>query len=301
MKLNLLPATVSKGKQSKTAWIASVFIIFVGIGISLALTLMSAKALADAKQAYEESIPPAQRALATAQKADDYMRLPDVIALMKNVSLGQAMIAHNDKYPDLYNSLRRYVPPFFRITSMAATPVSDTQSSVTLTGTLDSYQQYADLMLSMMRNPEAVSVSRSGYQADELFVPQITEVDQAGRPRRPNEAPIPDDPLQRLAFFEAQGAQQPGFTGVGNFGTSTDVTRLAMPGESLVTVQLILNHALQTPNPTATLGSGGAAPGGVGGGGGFPGGSSPPPGANRGAPGPSAPSAPGPMSRGGER
>ncbi|MEZ0327689.1 MAG: hypothetical protein ACAH95_17470 [Fimbriimonas sp.] len=264
MKLNLLPATVSKGRQSKTAWIASIFIIFVGIGIGLVLTLSSAAALKQAQEDYQASKGPAEAALKESQKADAFMALPEVAALMKNVSLAQAMIAHNDKYPDLYNSLRGYVPPFFRLTSMSASPSSDTQTSVTLTGTLDSYQQYADLMLALMRNPEAVSVARSGYTADEKFVPQITEADQLGRPRRPDEAPIPDDPLQRLAFFEAQGAQQSGFTGVGNFGTPDPDTRGAMPGESLVTVSLILNRGMQTPNPAATIGSGGGTTGGGG-------------------------------------
>jgi hypothetical protein len=215
------------------------------------------------------------------------MALPEVAALMKNVSLAQAMIAHNDKYPDLYNSLRRYIPPFYRLTSMSASPASDTQSVMTLTGTLTSYQQYADLMLALMRNPEAVSVSRSGYQADEAYVPQITEIDQLGRPRKPGETPIPDDPLQRLAFFEAQGAQQAGFTGVGNFGTGNDNTRQAMPGESLVTVQVILNHPLQVPNPSATLGAGGTQGGGAPGGGGGRGG---PMGAGPGAPAAGGPS-----------
>ncbi len=271
MKLNLLPATVSKGKQSKTAWIISVFIIFVGIGISLALTLTSAAALKEANETYQASLAPADRALRTSREAEAYMELADVKTLMKNVSLGQAMIAHNDKYPDLYNSLRGYFPPFFRLTSLSATPAGDTQTAVTMVGTLDSYQQYADLMLALMRNPEAVAVSRSGYQADEMFVPQITEGDQAGRPRRPGDAPIPDDPLQRLAFFEAQGAQQPSYTGAGNFGSPAPVTRLAMPGESLVTVQLIITRGMQVPNPSATLGSGsggGGAPGGPPGGGG---------------------------------
>jgi Tfp pilus assembly protein PilN len=263
MKLNLLPATVSRGRQSKTAWVISIVIIFVGIGISLAMTLSSAKALADAKQAYDDSVGPAQRAYQTSQVADQLMQDPKVSALAKNVSLAQAMIAHNDRYPDLYNSLLRYIPPFYRLTSIAASPASDTQSSVTLVGTLTSYQQYADLMLALMRNPEAVSVARSGYTADEQYVPNLTQVDQQGRPRNPGQAPIPDNPLERLAFFEANASDPNTFTGQGNFGTGTTATRLAMAGESLVTVQLVINHPLQVPNPRATLGGGGG--GAVGG------------------------------------
>jgi Tfp pilus assembly protein PilN len=258
MKLNLLPATVSKGRQAKTAWVASVVIIIAGIGISLVLTLTSAAARKDAEDAYQASIGPAQKAYDTSVKADAIMAQPAVAALSRNVSLAQAMIQHNDAYPDLYNSLSRYIPPFFRLTSLNATPISGEQASVTMVGTLNTYQQYADLMLALMRNPEAVSVARSGYTADETYVPQLTQVDQFGRPRKPGENPIPDDPLERLAFFQAQGGTDPyTYTGTGNFGTGNDNTRQAMPGESLVTVQLILNHALMTPNPRATLGGGG--------------------------------------------
>ncbi|HSI73334.1 MAG TPA: hypothetical protein VK934_09155 [Fimbriimonas sp.] len=267
MKLNLLPATVSRGRQSKTAWVASIVIIFVGIGISLAMTITSAAALAASKQEYEDSKGPAEKAYQTSQLANTLMADPKVAALAKNVALSQAMIAHNDRYPDLYNGLIRYIPPFFRVTSMAAAPASDTQSSVTLVGTLNSYQQYADLMLALMRNPEAVSVARSGYNADEEYVPNLTQVDQLGRPRVPGEAPIPDNPLERLAFFEANAKDPNTYTGQGNFGTGTTATRLAMAGESLVTVQLLINHPLQVPNPRATLGAGGG-----GNTGGFPGG-----------------------------
>jgi hypothetical protein len=276
MKLNLLPATVTKGRASRTAWIASVLIIFVGIGLSLAMTIMSAKALSDAKQAYEESIPAAQRAYETSQKADQLMNNPGVANLAKNVALAQAMIAHNDRYPDLYDSLRRYIPPFYRITSIAAAPMGEGQASVTLQGTLDSYQQYADLMLALMMNREAVSVARSGFQTNDPFVPQLTSIDQTGTPRKPGESPIPDDPLQRLEFFQANpGPSAEQYTGIGNYGDPRPVTRFAMPGASLVTVQLILNHDLQVPNPRATLGSGGGGGGGIPGGGGPPAGGPP--------------------------
>jgi hypothetical protein len=288
MKLNLLPATVSRGRQSKTAVVGAVIIALLGVGAGLALTVTAGNQLTDAHKAYDDSKGPADTAFATSQQADALMADAKVINLMKNVSLGQAMIAHNDAYPTLYNGLKPYIPSFFRVTSMAASPVSDTQTAVTLVGTIDTYQQYADLMLALMQHPKAVSVSRSGYQADEKYVPAITEVDQNGRPRAPGQTPVPDDPLQRLAFFEAQGRPSTGFTGVGNFGVAAPVTRLNMPGESLITVQLLLDENVLTPNPRATLGTGGGG-GGFGGppaaalGGGRPGPSPSP------SPSPSAP------------
>ena len=226
----------------------------------------SADALAQAKDAYEASVGPASKAAATAASADSMMQQDNVKLLTRNIDLAKSMITHNDAYPALYDSLRPYIPPFFRVTSYAATPISDTQAAMTLTGTLATYQQYSDLMLALMRNQAAVSVSRSGFNDDDPYVPQLTQADQIGKPHAPGASPIPDDPLQRLAYFQAQATTPGAYTGQGNFGSGTDATRSNMEGESLVTVQLILNAAIQTPNPRATLGAGGGTTGGGGGG-----------------------------------
>ena len=85
-----------------------------------------------------------------------------------------------------------------------------------------------------------------------MIVPNLSQADQIAAPRLPSQAALPTDPLQRLTFFEGQSQPQ-GYTGVGNFGSGTDATRGAMPGQSLVTVQVVINANLQTPNPRATL------------------------------------------------
>jgi hypothetical protein len=262
MKLNLLPATVSKGAQAKSAWVITIVLAFLSIGGSIAMVMASSKRLADAKAAEEAAKPGAAAAVAMAAKGDTLMQDPKVGGLIRNVALAQAMIEHNAKYPTLYNSMLPYIPPFYRLTQLSATPISDQQAAVTMVGTLGTYQQYADLMLALMRNPNAVSVSRSGFVLDAPIVPNLVEIDQQGKPRKQGEAPIPDDPLERLTFFEAQGSQTQGFTGAGNFGTGTDTTRQAMPGQSLVQVQIVVNAAIQVPNPRATLtaSGGGGAP-----------------------------------------
>jgi Tfp pilus assembly protein PilN len=270
MKLNLLPATVSRGKQTKTALVVSVLIAAVAAFASAAWTIQASSDLAAAKTAYDEALPPEQAAVAEAQKADAIMSDAKLSAVMRNVALANAMVTHNDAYPDLYQDMLRWIPPFYRLTSISAQSMGADQSAVTLTGTLQSYQQYADLMLVLMRNPKAVSVSRSGFQSTDLIVPSLVQADQVGRPRLPGESPIPDDPLERLAFFESQGAATPqGYTGVGNFGSGTTATRAAMPGESLVTVQIVVNNNLQTPDPRSTLSAAGGAGGGTGPGNGF--------------------------------
>jgi Tfp pilus assembly protein PilN len=282
MKLNLLPATVSRGAQIKTAVAISVVFAILGFVVAILLTITSRGNLQAARDDYVAQQQPAARAVATAASANELMSRPEVQNLVTDVSLAEAMMRHNDAYPDLYNSLRPYIPPYFRLTRISAAPLSDTQSTVTMTGTLKTFQQYADLMLSLMLYKDAVSVSRSGFTNDEMIVPQLVSTDQNGRPRKPNETPVPDDPLERLAYFQNQ-PKPAGYQGIGNYGSGTDLPRGAMPDESLVTVQMVVNRPLQTPNPQATItsrGGGGGVPGP--GGGGMPGAA---PGMMPGAPG----------------
>jgi hypothetical protein len=119
-------------------------------------------------------------------------------------------------------------------------------------------------MLALMRNPKAVSVARNGFQSDDEVVPNLTEADQVGEARKPNEGVPPEDPLQRLAFFAATPDPNV-YSGVGNYGSGEPVTRGAMPGESLITVVEVVRAAIQTPDPRGTLGgSGGGGGGGLG-------------------------------------
>jgi hypothetical protein len=290
MKLNLLPATVSRGRATRTAWIITIVFALLSILASAAMMIKSGNDLKRAESAYNDAQPAYNAAVDMSGQVETMMALPQVQALSRNVDLAHAMINHNDDYPVLYHSMLQYVPPFYRVTSLSASPMSDSQASVNIVGTLGSFQQYADLMLALMRNPNAVSVTRSGYVDSSQFVPNLVESDQTGRPRLPNQSPIPDDPLQRLAFFESS-SQPAGYSGAGNFGTGTDATRGAMPGQSLVSVQIVVNAKLQTPNPRQTLSSGGGAAAPSGGMPGPGGPSGPPMGGPKGAP-------PGPMGPG---
>lgn len=304
MKLNLLPATVSRGAQVKTAVAISVVIAVLGFVGAILATITSQGALKVARDQYQEAQLPAAQAVAKAQEANALMQQPAVANLVTNIGLADSMMKHNNDYPALYNSLKPYIPPYFRLTHLSAVPLSDTQCTVTMVGTLDTYQQYADLMLSLLTNKQAVSATRNGFTNDEMFVPQLVSTDQQGKPRTPTQQPIPDNSLERLAYFQAQ--QMPAdYQNVGNFGSGTDTTKFAMPGESLVTVEVVLNRNIQTPNPQASLTGAGGTTGGFGGGGfggggtfggpprGGPGGPPSMPGApSGGAPRPGAPSAP---------
>ena len=257
MKLNLLPTTVSKGKQAKSGIVFSAVIAIAGAIVAIYVSTSSSKALADAKQRYEDSVNPAQQAYDMSTKADAILNAPSSVALIREAKLAEAMIKHNDVYPDLYDGVKPYIPSFFRVNSLFATPASNTSATITLVGTIKTYQQYADLMLAFSRYPGLVSIGRAGYQLNDAVVPNLSPVDQAGTPHKPSDGPVPDDKYARLTYFESQ-VQPQGYTGVGNFGSGTDSTRGAMPDYSLVTVTLTVTKDLSVPLPRNTLaGSGG--------------------------------------------
>ena len=284
MKLNLLPTTVSKGRQAQSAVFLSALIAIIGVVIGGALNVTSSQALDTAKSEQQASVGPAQEAYSKSQEADSIMNDEKSVALIRNASLAKAMIDHNDVYPALYESIKPYIPAFYRINSISASSAGG-NATVILVGTLDTYQQYADLMLAFSRYPKLSSISRSGFSGKFEVVPNINQTDTEGRPRTLDTAPIPDDKFARLAYFQAQ-VQQEAYTGVGNFGTGTDNTRGAMPDSSLVTVTMTIPYDLQVPEPrlTLTAGAGGAAAstGAATAAGPPPGTGGPPPGAGRG-------------------
>jgi hypothetical protein len=292
MKLNLLPATVSKGAKARTAWIGSVLLILAGVGASAFMISKSRSDLLEIKQLVAEERPKADRAYQTAIQADTIIVKAE--GVVRNAKLANAMINHNNKYPALYTELLGKIPSFFRVTQITATPINETTSQINLQGTLETYQQYADLMLALFQFKGTTAVGRNNYVSTEQIVPALTEVDQTARPRRADEAPIPDDAMERLTYFQSQ-ATTPQFTGTGNYGTATDDTRFALPNSSLIQVTMIVSRDLRVPDVRGTLAGGGTAPapGGFGGGmppGGVPGGAGRFPGGGSG--GPSSPGGP---------
>ncbi len=287
MKLNLLPTYVSKGNQAKTATVVSVLLALLGILGAVGMIFISKDQLRAARENAESKQERAERAVQVSKRADQVVA--DAQMIIRNINLADIMLKHNDAYPDLYRDIKPYIPGFFRVTNMSATPLDATNTRVTLTGTLKTYQQYADLMVALFRIPGATSVARGGYTNVEPYIPNVTEADQNGRPIKPGQTNIPDNRYERLAYFQSQ-ATVPGFTGEGGFGTADrSQPRGAMPGYSLITVTVDMPRALQTPDPRATLTAQGPAtpgtapqPGGVNPAGGAPLGAPPVPGAGQG-------------------
>jgi hypothetical protein len=266
MKLNLLPTYVSKEKSTRVALLLGVLILIVCVLLAGFLMTKGNRDLAESQDGLSDLQAQAKKAKDTADAADTV--LAKATPLLRNSELAKAMLAHNSVYPDLYDDLRQYIPSFFRVNSMSAAATGPGQSSVTLVGVIDTYQQYADLMLALLRIPGVSSVSREGFTDNLPYVPAPTPEDQFGRPHKPGEGPIPDDPLKRLEYFEARGTLD-GYTGAGGFGSGVPGTRGPMPKSQQITITILLARDLQTPDPRATLalnagsgGGGGPAAGG---------------------------------------
>ena len=225
----------------------------------------SNKRVATATDSVATAQPMYDKAVKVAADADAIMARPEVKQLVVNKSLAEAMIKANSLYPNLYDSVKPYIPGFFRITALSASPIDDKSSTVNMTGTIKDARQYADLMLALLRIPGAVSVSRTGFQAEDVIVPPLVAVDNQGRPRLASKGPIPDDPIDRLAYFESDSVPS-GFLNSGGFGETQEGTvKTVRPGESLITVSVTLPKSLQTPNPRATIQSlAGGAPAAAG-------------------------------------
>jgi hypothetical protein len=263
MKLNLLPAGAKKGSGNKLAWFLAPLFLLLCTLAGIFLQLSSASAFTSAKEAAEEVAPRAAKAVSTAAQAD--VVIQQAAGIIRNTNLAQDMVQHNAAYPRFYDQLLTYVPSFYRLTSVTATPVDANTAQVTLEGTIRSYQQYADLPLALMRIPGAQGIQRSGFQRNLPYTPGLTEQDRLGIQRLQDDPPIPQDPLERLAYLENL-PKPSGYLNVGNFGSEGNAVRTTMPGESLVrmTMTILSNDRfkfnLQTPNPRATLSAAPAAP-----------------------------------------
>ncbi len=259
MKLNLLPTHVSKAGQARSALLLS-FLLMAGlVGASVWMITSSKKELNELKTQAAELKPKADQAVAISKQADDIIKQAGGIIL--NQKLAESMLGHNTVYPDLYDEVLKYIPSYYRVTSVSAVPASAQGCTLNITGVLQNYQQYADLMLAMLRIPNALAVNRQGYQHNDFYVPALTSDSQSGRPIELGAAPIPDNPQDRLRYYESQGRLD-GFLGVGGFGsTQQPVVRGAMPKWSQVTISVAMARDLQTPDPKGTLSQAAAASG----------------------------------------
>lgn len=264
MKLNLLPKAVAKEASLKKSIFMAVIIFAAAVGASFMMITNSRNLRDEAFKKRDEAKPQADQAIAIAKAADTEMLR--ATGVNTNVALYEAMQKHSDVYPALYDELRGYVPSFLRVTSMQAVP-SGTGCTVTITGVLKSFQEYADIMIAMLRVPGIQGVNRSGFVN---LTPQVLPISQANTssvPRAPGEVAVPLDLLKKYDYIVQNGplpdenaaAKGLVFTGVGGFGSDEVGPRGAMPGYSAVTITLVLERNLQAPQVRTTVGAASAA------------------------------------------
>lgn len=262
MKLNLLPTSVTREKTARRAWVVTVLMSLVSIGLSIMMIVTSRKALDEATAAALEVKPKAEQVQATAAQADTI--IGKATPFMKNVALVKAIDDHTKVYPEFYAKLMPYLPDFFRIYSMTATPLDAGTVSVQMEGVIKNQVMYNDLMFALLRIPGVQGISRSPITTDWDIVPNLTPDDKVGRIHKQSEPTIPDDAMNRLNLYLGRGGTT-AYLNQGNFGSGLDAARLNMPKWNQVTVAFTMPGNLQAPNIRAALGAGGGG-GGRGGG-----------------------------------
>jgi hypothetical protein len=273
MKLNLLPKHVAKAQGSKGAFFVAIIIIAVCGALAFGMIQTGRKQLDEARAKVEPARNTVAQAMGHSAMADTV--ISRVTGIDRNLKLTEAMLAHNSKYIELYREVMAYIPSYYRINSLTATPTGPDTVSVSMSGVMQTHRQYADIIAALYRMPGVQSVSRSNYAIVDPYVPPLTEEDQLGTMIRPGEANLSSDPLERMAQLQQRAANEPdGFQGVGGFGTE-QMPKGAMPDWSTVNITMVIGgKPMQVPNPRATLdqaavdGGGNTPPPGFGGPGG---------------------------------
>lgn len=259
MKLNLLPQYVSKGAAARTWMILSILASILSIAAAIGLITISGKNRNEAESAMNDKVPQAQQVVALAKSAETVAATSAMT--VRNIALAKAMEEHPAKIGNFYRDVIPYIPSFFRINAMTMTPVDATTCTLTLTGTIQTYQQYADLMLALLRIPGAQNVSRAGFVLDRKFLPGVSEEMPYPEMRKGSESALPLDPRERIAALVARASQEPtGFTGAGNYAGPIENPRQAIPKWQNITVSVVLKTpGVQVPVPGQT-GAPGAGP-----------------------------------------
>ena len=257
MKLNLIPPSASRGTGSKFAWILAVAIIAGSVYGAISMKAAGQAVLVQARNDVAEI----SKRIRTDDPGCAERRPGDCDFCRSHIESGPGLSDAGTQFglSKVLYEIFQYIPSYFRFTSLQAQPTDGNTCTVTMQGTIGSFQQYANLMLALLRIRGAQAVSRSGYQLNDLYVPPLEEDDQVGRPIKMGQVRLTDDPIQRLDVKIAQ-ASATDYVGTGGFGTpGIPMQRGATPDESLITVAVVVTRNLMTPNPRSTLAGGTAA------------------------------------------
>lgn len=161
MKLNLLPKSVAKNVQSKAVFFVMLLLVLGTAAASFVFARNADAELAKLKQEAEHMTPLANIVVETSAEADTILEKAKIV--LTNAELVKAIDAANAKYPNLYNRFLPYIPSFLRVRSITAASAGENKAVITLSGYLQTFQQYSDTMIALLRFPEAVAVGRSGF------------------------------------------------------------------------------------------------------------------------------------------
>lgn len=251
MKLNLLPTTVNREGRAKLSWFVAAVFAALGVASLFYMKSTSERYVTEQKARIEKAKPTVEEGVSLNTKTKDLITANQ--GMIMNAKLAAAMEKHNDVYPDLFNNIKTYIPSFFRVTQMSAAPLAAGSTQVNVTGVIQTQQQYADLMLALLRIDDVVSVGRTGFNYQNPVVPGLSDRDQTGRIQKRGDPVWSDDPLERLNQRIAQ-ASSTGFRNQGGFGTTAQpVVRGAMPDWSQITIGVVVRRDTQSPNPLGAI------------------------------------------------
>ena len=257
MKLNLLPHYQDPGLQSKKAIQRGGVGVLCALAVSLFLIFWSGLGLGEAQAEIEALEPEAQLAYRTALRADEIMK--GAAFLTTDLKLAEAIQKQNQNAITLFQEVMEYLPSFFRLTSLNAAPKGEQDAVVVLEGVIHSYQEYADLMLALLRMPDVSKVQRSKPDIKESPVPPLVPEDQIGISVLAGSPRIPSEPLKRMDVMIAEAAKPqsvppeiklPTLAGAQEYHQYVKL----LPGDSVVKIEMLVkNHKFQVPNPRLTL------------------------------------------------
>ncbi|HWP30956.1 MAG TPA: hypothetical protein VNK96_04405 [Fimbriimonadales bacterium] len=203
MKLNLLPKTVAKGVAAKFAFTAMLILVIANLAVAFVLNQAYRSRLQSLQDWAASVQPSADRVVQASKEADEIIAGARIV--LTNTELVKAINEANQKYPDLYDELRQYIPAFFRVRTITAASTGANVSTVTIVGYLQTFQQYADVVISLLRHPDVIAVGRSGFNP----VPPGDEGPFGYNPDAPERGPIPGYSVVTLTLQLQRDLQAP--------------------------------------------------------------------------------------------
>lgn len=161
MKLNLVPRAAARSVASRNAFFLMLALVVVSLALALVYNAKLQGDLASWKRDAEAVKSSADEVVRASKEADEIVAKAKIV--LTNTALVNAIDNANKAYPDLYDGLKEYIPSFFRVRSIEARSTGANGAMVTIQGYLRTFQQYSDVMIAILRYPQAVAIGRSGF------------------------------------------------------------------------------------------------------------------------------------------